>query len=113
MSPTRSAPSVPAILATARTLLESQPADAVTMDAVATGSGFSRQALYRHFGSRAGLLTALLESIDETEGAHEAVADVLSASSGRESVERLVAWWSAYVPRFAGVARGVLVSPFP
>ena len=80
------------------------------MEAVAAAAGFSRQAIYRHFGSRAGLLTALLASIDETEGAREQVEHVLAAPTGRACVERLVAWWTDYVPRFVGTARGVLAA---
>ncbi|HKG37942.1 MAG TPA: helix-turn-helix domain-containing protein [Conexibacter sp.] len=99
-----------AILAAARTLLAQRPASEVSMEAVAAAAGFSRQAIYRHFGSRAGLLTALLASIDEAEGARERVDRVLAAPSGRASVERLVAWWTDYVPRFVGTARGVLAA---
>ncbi len=80
------------------------------MASVAAASGYSRMALYRHFGSRAGLLTALLAYIDEAEGAEDAVADVLAAGSPSDVVESLFAWWSGYVPRFAGVARGVLAT---
>lgn len=80
------------------------------MDAVAAEAGFSRQAIYRHFGSRAGLLTALLADIDETEGARASVERILAAPSGRESVALLVAWWTDYVPRFVGIARGVLAA---
>lgn len=97
-----------AILAAARTLLAQRPAGTVSLEAVAAAAGFSRQAVYRHFGSRAGLLTALLASIDEAEGAREQVQQVLAAPSGPACVERLVAWWTDYVPRFVGTARGVL-----
>ena len=99
-----------AILAAAHALLEREPPASVSMDAVAAEAGYSRQAIYRHFGSRAGLLTALLARIDETERAQQAVAEILAAPSGRECVERLVAWWTGYVPRFAGIARGVLAA---
>ena len=80
------------------------------MAMVAAASGYSRMALYRHFGSRAGLLTALLAHIDEAEGVDTAVREVLAAPTPRETVERLIAWWAAYVPTFAGVARGVLAA---
>jgi AcrR family transcriptional regulator len=99
-----------AILAAARELVARRPASEVSMEAVATAAGFSRQAIYRHFGSRAGLLTALLASIDEAEGAREQVDYVLAAPTGRMCIERLVAWWTDYVPRFAGTARGVLAA---
>jgi len=80
------------------------------MAAVAAASGYSRMALYRHFGSRAGLLTALLAHIDEAEEADAAVREILKAPTADEIVERLFAWWAGYVPRFAGVARGVLAA---
>lgn len=106
----RTAQADKAILAAARKLGARRPASEVSMEAVAAAAGFSRQAIYRHFGSRAGLLTALLASIDEAEGAREQVEHVLAAPSGRASVERLVAWWTDYVPRFVGTARGVLAA---
>jgi len=80
------------------------------MASVAAASGYSRMAVYRHFGSRAGLLTALLAHIDEAEGADAAVREILSAPTTSETVERLFAWWAGYVPQFAGVARGVLAA---
>ena len=80
------------------------------MATVAAASGYSRIAVYRHFGSRAGLLTALLAHIDEAEGAQEAVREILRAPTPANTIERLFAWWSTYVPQFAGVARGVLAA---
>jgi AcrR family transcriptional regulator len=80
------------------------------MEVVAAEAGFSRQSIYRHFGSRAGLLTELLESIDVAEGAPDAVERVLSADSWESSIDALFEWWVAYVPRFVGVARGVLAA---
>ncbi len=98
------------ILSAARGLLERRPAGEVSLEAVAAAAGFSRQAIYRHFGSRAGLLTALLADVDEREGARGQVEHVLAAPSGPACVERLVAWWTDYVPRFVGTARGVLAA---
>jgi len=80
------------------------------MASVAAASGYSRMALYRHFGSRAGLLTALLAHVDEAEGAETAVREILGAPTPSEMVECLVAWWAGYVPQFAGIARGVLAA---
>jgi AcrR family transcriptional regulator len=99
-----------AILAAARSLLERRSPSEVSLEAVASEAGFSRQAIYRHFGSRAGLLTALLADVDEREGARAHVERVLAAPSGRACVERLVTWWTDYVPRFVGIARGVLAA---
>lgn len=80
------------------------------MASVAAASGYSRMALYRHFGSRAGLLTALLAHIDEVEGAEAAVREILRAPTEETVIVQLLDWWAGYVPRFAGVARGVLVA---
>jgi AcrR family transcriptional regulator len=99
-----------AILAAARELLERRSAAEVGLGAVAAAAGFSRQAIYRHFGSRAGLLTALLADVDEREGAREQVEQVLAAPTGPACVARLVSWWTDYVPRFVGTARGVLAA---
>lgn len=101
---------MPAILGAGRALLEERPPGEVSMAAVAAAAGFSRMALYRHFGSRAGLLTALLAHIDEVEGAEASVRSVLAAPTPAATVERLFGWWAGYVPRFAGVARGVLAA---
>ncbi len=80
----------------------------MTLATVAAEAGYSRMAVYRHFGSRAGMLTALLAHVDQAEGAQDAVRLVLSAPTPRACVEGLIAWWSRYVPQFAGIARGVL-----
>jgi AcrR family transcriptional regulator len=103
-------PARQAILSATRTLLERNPPGEVSMDAVAAEAGFSRQAIYRHFGSRAGLLTELLENIDVSEGAPRAVERVLAAESGSASIDALFEWWVDYVPRFVGIARGVLAA---
>ena len=103
-------PARQAILDAARLQLERRSPNEISMEGVAMQAGFSRQAVYRHFGSRAGLLSALLADIDEVEGARSSVEQVLAAGTGAECVERLFAWWVDYVPRFVGIARGVLAA---
>ena len=78
------------------------------MARIAEKAGYSRQAIYRHFGSRAGLLKAVLADVDEQAGAEAAVARILAAGDGRAVLEALVAWWSQYVAGFVGVSRSVL-----
>ncbi len=80
------------------------------MATVAAASGYSRMAVYRHFGSRAGLLTALLGHIDQVEGAEAAVREILTEPTAAKSIEGLFTWWAGYVPQFAGIARGVLAA---
>ncbi len=50
--------------------------DPARLEDVAADAGVSRQALYLHFGSRAGLLLALVAHIDETLGLGERIAKV-------------------------------------
>ena len=50
------------ILAAARTLLDKEGADAVTMRRVAQASGITAMAIYRHFPNREGLLNALADA---------------------------------------------------
>lgn len=55
-----------AILDAARALLENDGYHAVGLSAVAKAAGVSRQAIYLHFGSKANLLQALVDSLNDT-----------------------------------------------
>ena len=66
MSRSRSQTTRTAILDAARRLLESDGYHAVGLAAVGREAGVSRQAIYLHFGSKANLLKALLEDLNET-----------------------------------------------
>lgn len=96
-----------AILDATRELLEEPDCAAAGMARIAARAGYSRQAIYRHFGSRAGLLKAVLVDIDERAGAAAAVAGIREAGDPNAELEALVAWWTDYVAVFAGVARSV------
>jgi AcrR family transcriptional regulator len=78
------------------------------MARIAKRAGYSRQAIYRHFGSRASLLKAVLADIDERAGAEIAVADILATADGVAALDALIAWWADYVAGFVGVSRSVL-----
>jgi len=96
-----------ALLNATRELLESPGASSAGLEQIAARAGYSRQAVYRHFGSRAGLLKAVLADIDERGGAEAAVEDVLGAGDATAVINGLVNWWAGYVPGFAGIARSV------
>jgi AcrR family transcriptional regulator len=49
------------LLQAARKLMAERRADAVTMEETASAAGVGKGALFRRFGSRAGLMTALLD----------------------------------------------------
>ena len=91
------------ILEAARALTE-EGAD-VTMGAVATRAGVSRQAVYLHVGDRTGLLTALVDHMDRSQGVGDEVKAVFAAPTGVDALERLVAMITRHHPRIIGVAR--------
>jgi AcrR family transcriptional regulator len=95
------------LLDATRELLEAPGATHAGLERIASQAGHSRQAIYRHFGSRAGLLKAVLADIDERGGAEASVREVLAAGEARAVLDGLVAWWTGYVAGFAGVARSV------
>lgn len=72
---------------------------------VAHRAGVSRQAVYLHFGDRAGLLIALVRYMDENLGVEEPVARVFDAPTGAEALERAVELHGAYTPKVDAVAR--------
>jgi len=72
---------------------------------VAARAGVSRQAVYLHFGDRAGLLLALVAWADETLELGELVTRVAEAPTGVEALERMIELHAAYAPRIDAVAR--------
>jgi AcrR family transcriptional regulator len=54
------------LLRTALRLFEQRGLAAVTLAEIAAAAGVSRQAIYLHFGNRAGLLTAIARYLDST-----------------------------------------------
>jgi AcrR family transcriptional regulator len=99
-----------ALLDATRELLESPGATNAGLERIAAQAGYSRQAIYRHFGSRAGLLKAVLVDIDERGGAEASVKRVLGAGDAAMVLDELIAWWAGYVAGFAGVARSVFAA---
>jgi AcrR family transcriptional regulator len=72
---------------------------------VATRAGVSRQAVYLHFGDRAGLLLALLAWGDQAFKLGDLLARVNEAPTGVEALERMVEVHAAYSPRIDALAR--------
>lgn len=89
-----------------RLLEEGGPARA-TMTRVARGAGVSRQAVYLHFGSRPGLLVALVEYVDGREGLVERLEWVMSAPSAPELLDRMAEFTARFSPKVAGLARAL------
>jgi AcrR family transcriptional regulator len=94
-----------ALLAAARTLIEEQGFEAVTMAAVAARAGVSRRAVYLHFSSRTELLSAVFRFLGETEDIGGSLRRVWEAPDAAAALEEW-AWHLARIhPRILAVAR--------
>ena len=94
------------ILDTAWTLVRQRGVGAVTVADVAAAAGVSRQLVYVHFESRAGLLVAMARRHDVRSGFAGRVAQA-AALPPVEALERLLRLWFAYVPEILPVARAL------
>ncbi len=93
------------ILSKAWELLEERGSSFRLVD-VADAAGVSRQAVYLHFGDRAGLLVALVDHVDEGFGAAKLRAHVFGAPTGVESLRRWVdtmSWYTGKIDRLTQV----------
>ena len=76
----------------------------VTVAEIARAAGVSRQLVYFHFESRAGLLVAMTRRQDVRSGFAARVADAL-ALPPVDGLETLLRAWHAYVPEILPVVR--------
>jgi AcrR family transcriptional regulator len=71
---------------------------------VAERAGVSRQGLYLHFGDRSGLLVALVDYMDTSQGWADSRSYIFGAASGVDSLRRWVetmSWYTAKIDRIA------------
>lgn len=92
------------ILVAAWTLIGEGDAEIRLAD-VGARAGVSRQAVYLHFGDRAGLLAALVEFMDEAIGVRDMARDVWTAAAPDELLAAVVAFYAQLNPRVDAVAR--------
>ena len=74
---------------------------------VAAQAGLSRQTLYVLFGSRAGLLLALVEQIDQTHRAPAKLAAARTALPPGEAFDAYLRTWFTYLPVVFPIARAL------
>jgi AcrR family transcriptional regulator len=80
-----------ALLVAAQKLIDHCGIDGVTMDAVATGAGVGKGTVFRRFGSREGLMAALLD-FSETEWQASVITGPPPLGPGAPPMERLLAF---------------------
>lgn len=94
---------------TTRQLIEESQGKAVRLQDIAQASGVSRQAIYLHFGSRAGLMVATVQHIDEAAGFVERTQHVRDEEDSLVAVGLFVEFWADYIPSIYGLAKQLLL----
>ncbi len=91
-----------ALLAAARTLVEREGVPAVTMASVAEHAGVTRRAVYLHFSTRAELVTALYEYVNETAELSASLKAVWLAPDAATALDawahHLARWHTELIP---------------
>jgi len=77
----------------------------VTLEGVADEAGVSRQTVYVHFGSRTGLLIAMVQHMDESGMLHALLQRVFDAQTALEALDAVANVHAEYHPVAYPVAR--------
>ena len=85
-----------ALLAAARTLVEREGVPAVTMASVAEHAGVTRRAVYLHFSTRAELVAALYEYVNDTSELSASLKSVWLAPDAAAALDE----WARHLARF-------------
>jgi AcrR family transcriptional regulator len=94
------------ILDTAFARVRDRGTSAISVKAIAAEAGVSRQLIYFHFHSRAGLLTAMARHHDRASGFLDQLADSARLEAV-DALEALLRAWCAYLPEILPVARAL------
>ncbi len=86
------------LLERARAIVERDGASHLTVTRLADAGGVTRRTVYDHFGSRAGLLLALVDRVDRDADLGARVEFMQSAPSGFEALARFVELVSQVTP---------------
>lgn len=95
------------ILDTAWTLISDKGAD-VSLGQIAKTCGITRQALYLHFGTRAGLLTAIVRRTDERLDIIRKLTESLECETPRDRVAKFADAWFDFVLEIYPVASDLI-----
>jgi len=95
------------ILDAAWDLISEQGAD-VSVSKIASASGISRQTVYLHFGSRGGLLVALVRRADDRFEIKEQFDAALIHPDPRERLTLTLDAWLTFVPKIYPVAKDLI-----
>jgi len=82
--------------------------DPAKLEEVGADVGVSRQAVYLHFGSRGGMLLALVDYIDRKLGLMERIEAALRPPDPVEQLESVLGLTATYQPEIHGVAMALV-----
>ncbi len=80
----------------------------VSMSQIATAAGITRQSVYLHFGSRGGLLLALVVRADVRFKIWQAFTDAFASEDPRIRLQECLQAWLDFVPKIHPVARDLI-----
>ncbi len=81
-----------------------KPGDPARLEDIAGDAGVTRQSVYLHFGSRGGLLTALVGHMDETLELGAALEEVRACEDPVKQLELALQLTANFEPKIHGVA---------
>lgn len=96
------------ILLATQHAMESDPARAPAMGAIAKAAGISRQALYLHFPSRAELFIETVRDLDRRLDTERKLLPVTQARTGTERLSAFIGGWAAHLPHIHGVVTALM-----
>lgn len=79
------------------------PGDPARLEDIAADAGVTRQSVYLHFGTRGGLLVAVVQHMDEVLGLAERLDDVRTTEDPVEALEKSLRLTATYQARVHGV----------
>ncbi len=95
------------ILETAWRLVVKRGVGGVTIGAIARAARVSRQAVYLHFGDRAGVLVAMARHHDVIHNVPQRFDAIRAIPSSPQALEAYVREWCSYIPQILPVARAL------
>ena len=78
------------------------------MSDIARAAGISRQALYLHFETRADLLIATTQYLDEINNSDSLLAESRAAETGAARLDAYIEAWGGYIPLVYPVAKPIM-----
>jgi AcrR family transcriptional regulator len=95
------------ILDSAWDLISRNGADASIAE-IAVSAGISRQSVYLHFGTRGGLLVALVRRADERFSIKDDLFRAMETPNPRARLSAVISVWLEFVPRIYPVAKDLI-----